>query len=98
VAELSGESLFKRLLSSTAKGDLLLLFRKNPGLIDTYDGIARRIGRRGEAIRAEAMDLLQIGVLSTKKVGDSDVLFLNRQKDSEVQESVAKYLGGLKVK
>ena len=92
----SGEALFRRLLSSTVKGDLLLLFRRNPGLIDTYEGVARRIGKRGDAIKVDALDLVELGVLSMKKVGASNVLYLNRAGDAKVQDSVAKYLGGLK--
>lgn len=92
----SGEVLFRRLLSSTTKGDLLLLFRKNPGLIDTYEGVARRIGKKSEGVRSDALDLVEIGVLSKKKVGQSDVLYLNREKDAEIQEAVGKYLKGLK--
>jgi hypothetical protein len=96
VSDASGEALFRRLLSSTIKGDLLVLFRRNPGLIDTYDGVARRIGRRADAIRADAHELVEMGVLSTKKVGAADVIYLNRAGDAQVQDTVAKYLGGLK--
>jgi hypothetical protein len=80
------------LLGSEIRGDLLVLFHRNPGLIDTVDGVARRIGRTTVAVISEVRELLQLGVLKQRRIGTSEVVFLDRAKDREVLESVANHL------
>jgi hypothetical protein len=89
------ESILHVMLSSKAKGELLVLFHKNPGLIDDVDGIARRIGRRERAITEDIEDLVRLGILQTKDVGESKVIFLDRAKDSETQDLIGGYLAKL---
>lgn len=86
------EQIIQQLLSSDAKADLLTLFRKNPGLIDTLEGVARRIGRRPNAVEVEVRDLVNLGILRKKKFGSQEAIFRDEQKDKEVQEVVASYL------
>jgi len=85
-------NLIQRLLSSEAKAELLILFHKNPGLIDTLEGIARRVGRSGKVIESEIKDLLDVGILRLKKLGQSEVISLNYSKDKEVQGVISKYM------
>ncbi len=85
-----------RLLSSEVKGDLLVLFHKNPGLIDSYEGVSRRIGRTSKEIRAEVADLLDLGILKRRTVGKSEVILLDHSKDREVQATIANYITSLK--
>ncbi len=86
------ENLIKRLLSSETKGDLLTLFHRNPGLIDTMEGIALRIGKRGDAIEAEVRDLADLGMLRISKLGDYEVVSLDVKRDMEIQHAITKYL------
>ncbi len=88
--------MLQRLLSTETKGDLLVLFHKNPGLMDTPNGVASRIGRVAKSIEEDVKDLVNLGVLATKRIGNSEVIFLNHEKDKEVQEMVADYFRGLK--
>jgi predicted transcriptional regulator len=90
------KELIKRLLASEVKGDLLVLFHKNPGLIDTIDGVARRIGRCDKDVEADVKDLVEIGVLNRKKLGQSEIVFLNQKRDKEIQTVITKYLTQLK--
>ncbi len=92
----SGADILNRLLSSEAKGELLVLFHRNPGLIDTIDGVARRVGRTGDSVAQDVSDLIDVGVLRKNTIGNSEVLFLDRQRDREIQETVASYFEGLK--
>lgn len=97
VSKVSGEGeILSKLLSSEVKGDLLVLFHKNLGLIDTVDNVARRIGRTGKAIEADLKDLVGLGILKTKQVGASQVVFIDRARDKEVQEALANYFTSLK--
>jgi len=85
------------LLGSEVRGDLLVLFHRNPGLIDTVDGVARRIGRTTIAVISEVRELLMLGVLKQKRIGASEVVFLDRAKDRELLESVANHLKTVRI-
>ena len=87
------DQILSELLASEIRGDLLTLFHRNPGLIDTIEGVARRIGRTAVAIESDVKDLARLGVLKRKIIGKSEVIFLDRNKDREILESVADHLG-----
>ncbi len=74
----------------------MVLFHKNPGLIDSSEGVARRIGRIAKSIEADVRDLVKLGVLKTRQVGSREVIFLDRSKDKETQETIVGYLKGLR--
>lgn len=86
-----------RLLSSVIKGDLLVLYHKNPGLVDTTDGVARRIGRTASAIELDVKDLIELGILKRKKIGELEVILLDHAKDKEIQDATEKYIKSLRV-
>ena len=88
--------LMNRLLSSEVKGDLLILFHKNPGLIDTIDDVARRIGRTTSIVESDVKDLVDLGLLKTRRIGKSEVIFLDRVRDREIQVIVANHIRSLK--
>src|SRR3989442_14017307 len=88
--------LFQLMLSSEVKGDLLVLFHKNPGLMDSLDGVARRIGRVGTAIQADVRDMVNLRVLGTRLVGGREVIFLDRSGDRAAQDTIIEYLKSLK--
>lgn len=87
--------MLEELLSSEVRADLLLLFRKNPGLIDSLDAIARRIGRTANSISEDMKYLVQLGVIRSKQIGKTEVFLLDHARDKEVQEMIGKYLSGL---
>src|SRR2546427_11592612 len=84
--------LFESMLSSEIKGDLLVLFHKNPGLIDSLDGVARRIGRVGRAIQADVQDMVSVHILGTRQIGGREIIFLDRSGDKAAQDSILTYL------
>lgn len=90
-----GAALLRRLLSSEVKSKLLVLFHKNPELIDTVEGVARRIGRIASAVDAEVQDLVDLGILRRRSIGRSQVLSLDSAKDKEIQEKTAEYIRSL---
>ena len=89
---MSAAKMLQTLLASETTGDLLVLFHRNPGLIDTLDSVARRIGRTGSSIEEDVQALVNIGILRTRKIGRSEVLLLDRAKDQEVLDAIAKHL------
>jgi len=91
-----GQSLLENLIGSDGKAQLLVLFRRNPGLIDEMDGIARRIGRKKEHVESDLKALVDAGVLKEGRVGSTPVFSLDGKKDAEVQREVASYVRGIK--
>jgi len=87
-----GAALLRSLLSTGTKADLMVLFHRNPGLIDTVDGIATRIGRKGDSIRTDVLELEKDSFLMKKKVGKAEVYYLNRERDMKAQEEMASYI------
>ncbi len=86
---MSAERTLAVLLGSEIRGDLLTLFHRNPGLIDTIEGVARRIGRTSDTIELDVKELVRIGVLKQKKIGVSEVVLFDRAKDKQILESIA---------
>jgi predicted transcriptional regulator len=84
--------MIDRLLSSDVKADLLALFHSNPGLTDSIDGVARRIGRAASEIEADLKDLIDLGALSKKTTGESEVIYCDRNNDVKIQQIVSNRL------
>ena len=91
----SAENYLDVLLASEVRAELVALFHKNPGIMDTSEGIARRIGLVSGAVSPDLEELTKFGVLSKKRYGNHDVFYLNQSKDSEIQQSIATYLQGM---
>ena len=92
----SGKEILDRLLTSEAKGEILTLYHKNPGLVDTLDGVGRRIGKRREQIKTDVDDFIEMGILKKITVGKLDLYGLDAQRDQEIQLSIADYFRSLK--
>jgi len=92
---MNAAQMLETLLASEITGDLLVLFHRNPGLIDTLDSVARRIGRTGNSIENDVQSLVDLGVLKTKKIGKTEVLLLDRERDRQVLDSIASHLKNL---
>ncbi len=94
---MSGSEVLSTLLASEVRRDILVLFHRNPGLIDTVDGVARRVGRTTIAVISDVRELLQLGVLRQKRIGSSEVVYLDRAKDRELLKSVANHLKTVRI-
>jgi hypothetical protein len=90
-----GSELLTRLLSSEVKGDLLVMFHMNPGIMDTMDGVARRIGRTASVVETDVEDLVRLGLLRKKQVGKLEVFLLDREVDKKIQDSIVEHMKGL---
>jgi predicted transcriptional regulator len=84
--------MYGKLLSSDTKADLLMLFHNNPGLTDTIEGVARRIGRTASEIEADVKDLVDLGLLVKEKFGKLDVVSFDTNKDTQIQEIISNQL------
>ena len=46
---------------------------------------------------SDLRELLQLGILKQKRIGNSDVVFLDRAKDRDLLESVANHLKTVRI-
>ena len=89
--------LSEKLIGTEIKAELLRLFHMNPGILDTVESIARRIGRLPKDVDPEISTLVELGVLRRERFGELDVVSLNVSKDREVQKKlIALIEGGVK--
>ena len=79
---MSAAQMLETLLASETTGDLLVLFHRNPGLT-------------GNSIEEDVRGLVNLGILKTRRIGRSEVLLLDRARDREVLDAVAKHLRNL---
>jgi hypothetical protein len=93
------EPIFTELFSSEIKVDLLVLFHKNPGIADSAEGVARRIGRSGPDIEGDLEDFVNLGILRKRSTKNGTAIIqLDRSRDEEMQKALDgffKKLGGL---
>jgi len=92
--ETSLHELMEKLMGTEIKAELLRLFHMNPGILDTVEGIARRIGRMPKDVETEVSTLVELGVLRTERFGKLDVVSLNTSKDKEIQNRIATLIEG----
>jgi predicted transcriptional regulator len=78
-----------KLLSSDPKLCILELFHHNPGLLDRLEGVALRLGRSVSEIEKDTKDLLDIGILQRKKIGNSEVIYFDLKRDEEIQKLIS---------
>jgi hypothetical protein len=83
------DETYSKLLSSDTQVDLFVLFHNNPGLSDTTEGVARRIGRTASEIEADVKDLVDLGLLVKGRFGKLDVVSFNTNKDKWIQETIS---------
>jgi hypothetical protein len=81
--------VMSKLLSSDVKLCILELFHNNPGLLDRLEGVALRIGRSASEIEKDVKDLLDIGVLVNKRIGNSEVICFDVKREGEIQELIS---------
>jgi len=86
--------LSEKLIGTEIKAELLRLFHMNPGILDTIESIARRIGRMPKDVETELSTLVELGVLRKERFGKLDVVSLNTNKDREIQKKIAALIEG----
>jgi predicted transcriptional regulator len=86
------DEIYSKLLSSESKADLLMLFHNNPGLTDSIEGVARRIGRTASEIEADVKDLVDLGLLVKERFGKLDAVSFDTNKDKQIQEIISNRL------
>ncbi len=92
----NGAEILDVLLANETRADLISLFRKNPVLIDSLEGVARRIGRSRAEIQEDIAQLVKLGVLKSRKFGPNEVISIDLAKDKEIQSEVGNFMQNMK--
>ena len=86
--------MMERLLGSESKGELLMLFHNNPGLVDSMEGVARRLGKHSGQIEADIKDFIDLGLLVPISAGKLALISFSKERDAQIQESMSRYIKG----
>jgi hypothetical protein len=91
----SSIEIVNTILSSVNTVELMKLFQKNPNLIDTIEGVAKRIGMSAPQVENDIIKLVDLGVLvkipSSSKA--TTVLALDKKRAREIDSKIESMLG-----
>lgn len=80
---LISSEIVKTILSSVTSLEIMSLFNTNPNIIDTAEGVAKRLGLGPEKIDADLNTLVSAGLLKKRTTGKSPVFTLDKEKAKE---------------
>ncbi|MGI0020726.1 MAG: hypothetical protein ACREAY_09685 [Nitrososphaera sp.] len=81
------------ILSSVNTVELMKLFQKNPNLIDTMEGVAKRIGQNASQVENDVNKLVDLGVLVKVPSGKATILVLDKKRAKEIDSKIESMLG-----
>lgn len=84
------QKLFEVWVDSELKAQIIVFYNLNPGVIETMEGLARRLGLNPEALRVAVDDHVRLGLLTERVVGGKTVLVFNRDRRQALQELLTK--------
>jgi hypothetical protein len=84
------KALFDLWMDSPLKVQVVAFYHRNPGMIETVEGLAQRMGSDEGAMRKAVADHVRIGFLRQRKLGSTQVLMFDRQGEARLQAYVAK--------
>ena len=72
----------KNKVNTFIKWDLLRFFHENPNTSDTAENIARYVGRSATAVKTEAQQLVESGLMDIRTVDDLPIYTLTRNEQA----------------
>lgn len=75
-------------VATDLKVQVIVFFHNNPGVIETMEGLAKRLGTNLENLRKEIAGQLSLGILREQKVDGMIVLVYDRDRENEVQKFI----------
>ncbi len=69
---------------------ITVFFQQNPGVIETIEGLARRLGTTADAIREAVSDHIELGILREKEIGDKVVLVYDKGGRESIEDFISK--------
>ena len=75
-------------IDTESKVRVLVFFRENPGIIETAEGLARRLGSTRALVDSQLRDYAELGVLRTVHVDDRVVYVFDKARTRDLEEMV----------
>lgn len=88
------ERLFETWLSSAEKVRLAAFYHRNPGVVETVEGLALRLGLEPEELRRDLADHVRLGLLRERRLGDKTLLVFDPRRRDEVGQLIERALAG----
>ncbi|MHB8633458.1 MAG: hypothetical protein ACYDBQ_05740 [Thermoplasmatota archaeon] len=76
-------------MASDLKVQVLVFFHDNPGVIETVEGLARRLGVPLEDLEKEIQGQVALGLLQERQADRMKVLVFDRKREAELQKAIA---------
>lgn len=80
--------LFEVWVDSELKAQVVIFFNNNPGVVETVEGLAKRLAINAALLRDAVADHVRLGLLEERKLGDKTVIVFNRNRRNEIQDVV----------
>lgn len=81
-------------VASDTKVAVAVFFRSNPGIIDTLDNLATRLGIPRDVLKRELEDHVRLGVVRERKIRGETVYMLDRGRLGEIEGYVERLVPG----
>jgi hypothetical protein len=82
------EGIFKVWIDSDLKVQILVFFHQNPGMIETPEGLAKRMGLNLDRLRDEIADHIRLGIITERRVGGRTILVYNPSRDRDISREI----------
>lgn len=79
-------------VASDLKVQTLVFFHDNPGVIETMEGLAKRLGTTVDQLRKELAGHIELGLIKQEKAGKFTILVFDRKREDDVQSAIAAHL------
>lgn len=82
-------------VASDLKVQVLVFYHDNPGVMETVEGLAIRLGTNVDALRKDIAGHVSLGLIQEKKAGPLSILVFDRKREGEVQAAIEAHIRGL---
>ena len=87
------KKLLELWVDSSLKVQVIVFFHDNPGILETLEGLAKRLGTSVDRLRKEIAGHLSLGILHEQKVDGITLLVYDRRKEGSVQNFIEREMG-----
>lgn len=84
--------LFEVWVDSELKARIILFYNNNPGVVETMEGLAQRLGTTVDALRKDIAAHVELGLLRERTVGGKTILLYDRKRRNDIESFVTKEL------
>ena len=92
------EKIMELWVASDLKVQALVFFHDNPGVIETMEGLAKRLGTDVGRLRKEIAGHIDLGLIKEQKAGAYTLLVFDQKREGDVQSAIADHLKALAAK